>query len=141
MGTVSPPRGSGRLIYQLPRPCLRTELSRRDGKSTGGTYGCVTRCSPWLLRNSGAPNGSARTGGPVTRRNIFACLTASAAAAACALTALPGSANAEAPAPVPASKHVLLISVDGMHQSDLDWNVAHHPSSTLAKLTRTGSEY
>src|SRR5580698_10349285 len=38
-------------------------------------------------------------------------------------------------------KHVLLISVDGMHQSDLDWYVANHPSSTLAKLTHSGSEY
>jgi predicted AlkP superfamily pyrophosphatase or phosphodiesterase len=38
-------------------------------------------------------------------------------------------------------KHVLLISIDGMHQSDLDWYVAHHPYSTLAKLTRGGSEY
>jgi hypothetical protein len=28
-----------------------------------------------------------------------------------------------------------------MHQSDLDWYIANHPSSTLAKLTRTGSEY
>jgi hypothetical protein len=37
--------------------------------------------------------------------------------------------------------HVLLISVDGMHQSDLDWYVATHPSSTLAKLTHTGAEY
>ena len=27
--------------------------------------------------------------------------------------------------------HVLLISVDGMHQSDLDWYVAHHPGSRL----------
>ena len=39
------------------------------------------------------------------------------------------------------SNHVLLISVDGMHQSDLDWYVAHHPSSALAKLTRSGIEY
>ena len=30
------------------------------------------------------------------------------------------------------SKHVLLISVDGMHQSDLDWYVANHPGSELA---------
>src|SRR5215467_3066019 len=98
-----------------------------------------TRISPWLLRNSGVPNRSARTGVPVTRRKTFACLAASTAAAACALTALQGTANAAAPAP--ASKHVLLISVDGMHQSDLDWYVAHHPSSTLAKLLHTGSEY
>src|SRR6202046_5368372 len=38
-------------------------------------------------------------------------------------------------------KHVLLISVDGMHQNDLDRYVANHPSSTLAKLTHSGSEY
>ena len=38
-------------------------------------------------------------------------------------------------------KHVLLISVDGMHQSDLDWYVANHPNSTLAKLIHSGSEY
>ena len=28
-----------------------------------------------------------------------------------------------------AIRHVLLISVDGLHQSDLDWYVAHHPGS------------
>ena len=39
------------------------------------------------------------------------------------------------------SRHVLLISVDGMHQSDLDWYIATHPNSTLARLTRSGSEY
>src|SRR5450432_3253383 len=38
-------------------------------------------------------------------------------------------------------KHVLLISVDGMHQSDLKWYVANHPNSTLAKLIHSGSEY
>ena len=37
--------------------------------------------------------------------------------------------------------HVLLISVDGMHQSDLDWYVANHPHSTLAKLVHSGTEY
>ncbi|HEY5318236.1 MAG TPA: alkaline phosphatase family protein, partial [Solirubrobacteraceae bacterium] len=38
-------------------------------------------------------------------------------------------------------KHVLLISVDGLHQSDLQWYVANHPGSELAKLTEGGSEY
>jgi arylsulfatase A-like enzyme len=38
-------------------------------------------------------------------------------------------------------KHVLLISVDGMHQSDLEWFVAHHPGSELARLTRGGAEF
>ncbi len=38
-------------------------------------------------------------------------------------------------------KHVLLISVDGMHQSDLDWYVAHHPGSELARLATGGAEF
>jgi Type I phosphodiesterase / nucleotide pyrophosphatase/Sulfatase len=38
-------------------------------------------------------------------------------------------------------KHVLLISVDGMHQSDLDWYVANHPNSELAKLASGGAEF
>ncbi|MBV9599248.1 MAG: alkaline phosphatase family protein [Chloroflexi bacterium] len=38
-------------------------------------------------------------------------------------------------------KHVLLISVDGLHQSDLEWYVGKHPSSELAKLTRRGAEF
>jgi hypothetical protein len=38
-------------------------------------------------------------------------------------------------------EHVLLISVDGLHQSDLDWYVANHPDSELAKLAAGGAEY
>ena len=38
-------------------------------------------------------------------------------------------------------KHVLLISVDGMHQSDLAWYVARHPSSELARLASGGAEF
>ena len=36
---------------------------------------------------------------------------------------------------------MLLISVDGMHQSDLDWYVANHPNSELARLATGGAEY
>ncbi len=38
-------------------------------------------------------------------------------------------------------KHVLLISVDGLHALDLSNYVATHPESTLAQLTRTGVTY
>jgi hypothetical protein len=38
-------------------------------------------------------------------------------------------------------KHVLLISVDGMHQSDLAWYVANHPESELARLATGGAQY
>jgi hypothetical protein len=37
--------------------------------------------------------------------------------------------------------HVLLISVDGMHQSDLAWYVQTHPSSTLAELMARGVDF
>ena len=39
------------------------------------------------------------------------------------------------------TKHVLLISVDGLHQSDLTWYVSKHPDSTLAKLVHDGKSY
>ncbi|HBH58500.1 MAG TPA: phosphodiesterase [Arthrobacter bacterium] len=39
------------------------------------------------------------------------------------------------------SKHVLLISVDGMHQKDLDWFVKNHQSSALAGLVDHGTSY
>lgn len=38
-------------------------------------------------------------------------------------------------------KHVLLISVDGLHQSDLQWYVRNHPDSELAKLVHGGAEF
>lgn len=37
--------------------------------------------------------------------------------------------------------HVLLISVDGLHQSDLAWYVLTHPQSTLAQLVAQGIDY
>jgi len=39
------------------------------------------------------------------------------------------------------AKHVLLISVDGLHQSDLAWYVAQHPRSALAQLAGGGIDY
>src|ERR1700758_590148 len=43
----------------------------------------------------------------------------------------------------PSSKvdHVLLISVDGLHQSDLEWYVSNHPGSALAKMVNGGAEF
>ena len=38
-------------------------------------------------------------------------------------------------------EHVLLVSVDGMHQSDLAWYVQTHPNSALAKLMAQGIDY
>jgi hypothetical protein len=51
-----------------------------------------------------------------------------------------GPASADRDRPRPAA-HVLLVSVDGLHQSDLAWWVSHHPDSALARLGGHGVEY
>ncbi|AOR30049.1 phosphodiesterase [Streptomyces fodineus] len=71
-------------------------------------------------------------------------VTAAAAALAAigALTAVAAPASAHTPAhPHAAARHVLLLSVDGLHQSDLAWYIAQHPHSALAQLTMGGVEY
>ena len=64
------------------------------------------------------------------------------------VTALLGGVLAAAPSeaashgkPHAPAKHVLLISVDGLHQSDLAWYVKQHPDSALAKLVKGGVDY
>lgn len=44
-------------------------------------------------------------------------------------------------APAHIARHVLLISVDGLHQNDLAWFIKQHPNSTLARLAQTGVSY
>lgn len=39
------------------------------------------------------------------------------------------------------AKHVLLISVDGLHQSDVTWYVKENPGSALAKLVHNGVDF
>ncbi|MDD5274625.1 MAG: alkaline phosphatase family protein [Methylovulum sp.] len=55
-------------------------------------------------------------------------------AVAIALSAVDASAATPA-------QHVVLISVDGLHQNDLDWFVKNNPTSTLATLVNQGVEY
>ena len=64
------------------------------------------------------------------------------------VTALLGGVVAVAPGQATAhtakhadAKHVLLISVDGLHQSDLAWYVKQHPQSALARLVAGGVDY
>lgn len=38
-------------------------------------------------------------------------------------------------------QHVLLLSADGLHQTDLAWYVKEHPDSALAKLVKHGVEF
>jgi Type I phosphodiesterase / nucleotide pyrophosphatase len=52
------------------------------------------------------------------------------------------AASAKSPrSGAPLARHVLLLSVDGLHQSDLAWYVEQHPASALAKLAHRGVEF
>jgi Type I phosphodiesterase / nucleotide pyrophosphatase len=83
----------------------------------------------------------------VQNRKIGALAAAVGAAALLAGTA-PSAASAVGhsagigQSPYPSQiRHVLLLSVDGMHQQDLAWYVSHYPQSTLADLVGQGTEY
>jgi hypothetical protein len=65
-------------------------------------------------------------------------MLASLAAIAAATTTAGG---ASAHPRKPATEHVLLLSVDGLHQSDLVWFVQKHPGSALARVVRKGVEF
>src|SRR6516165_5912392 len=72
----------------------------------------------------------------------FQLLAGSALAALfAAVLVLPSATPTVADDGGPPIKNVLVISVDGMHQHDLDWYLNHHPNSALAKLVGTGVEY
>jgi hypothetical protein len=71
------------------------------------------------------------------RAKLASAVIAAVAIGGTAAVAVP-SASADRKAQI---KHVLLISVDGMHQSDLNWYIANHPNSELAKLASGGAEF
>ena len=65
---------------------------------------------------------------------LSACVVGLGAAAGSAATRGGGDGRATA-------QHVLLISVDGLHQSDLAWYVSRHRGSALARLVRNGVDF
>lgn len=63
--------------------------------------------------------------------------TAGAVSLLSGLATVPVSAAVAAPS----AQHVLVLSVDGMHQQDLAWYATHYPNSAIASLVRGGTEY
>ena len=84
---------------------------------------------------------------PVIRRGAVIAAGAAAALGLSALGALAagaataGGTTSSAGAAASPVKHVLLLSVDGLHQQDLSWYVHAYPNSVLAKLEGRGLEY
>jgi hypothetical protein len=75
---------------------------------------------------------------PAKRWPLLSCIAAAAGLSLAFGLDSPASAHRRPSRPV---QHVLLLSVDGLHQSDLEYYVRTHPSSALAKLTRGGAEF
>ncbi len=83
---------------------------------------------------------------PISRQRGRGAITALAAVTTCAMAVFPVAAAPAAAAAVPASigrhvDHVLLLSIDGMHQSDLAWYVRTHRASALAALAGRSVQY
>ena len=76
----------------------------------------------------------------VRRAGLIGAVTATALVlgAGVAPSALASDQQAQHPAP---SKHVLLLSVDGLHQADLAQYVRSHPRSALASLVSGGTQF
>lgn len=74
------------------------------------------------------------------RRSYLRPVPAAAAGLSALLIAACGGPGAPSEA-ANSARHVLLISVDGMHQSDLTTYITQHPDSALASLVHTGVEY
>ncbi|MET8622960.1 alkaline phosphatase family protein [Kitasatospora sp. NPDC004669] len=75
----------------------------------------------------------------MTRRYVRLAATLGAAGVLAGSTVAQAAAAEEGPGAH--AEHVLLVSVDGLHQSDLARFVAEHPQSALARLVRGGVEY
>ncbi len=76
-----------------------------------------------------------------SRQGLFAALAAGAIAIGVPVAVAFGHDGSGGDHHQPGIEHVLLISVDGLHQSDLQWYAATHPFSELARLARFGAEY
>ena len=84
--------------------------------------------------------------GPIGRAAVLACGTAGLIAGTALTTTTATAANTAARHhhhhhDHNRIKHVLLISVDGLHQQDLAWFVRNNPTSALARLARHGIDY
>ena len=70
-----------------------------------------------------------------TRFRVFAVL------AALGLSGVVVAAQPAGALEISRAKHVLLLSVDGLHQSDLAWYAAKHPDSAVGKLVHRGVSF
>jgi hypothetical protein len=73
-------------------------------------------------------------------RNRVVAIAAAAGVTVLGITAA-GAGSAGASSKTGHVRHVLLISVDGLHENDLAYYIAHHPNSALSALVAQGRNY
>lgn len=76
----------------------------------------------------------------MSRRSIALATVASFSVLGLVSAAVPAASGTPAGVRSPV-KHVMVLSVDGLHQSDLAYYVAKHPKSALAALVSSGTAY
>src|SRR5258706_9005374 len=106
-------------------------------QNSSPAYGCSVACGPSLRRN--AMNEHRKTSEGSSRRGFL-----KAAGLGAGVTALSGTSVAlgmPLSSIAKASKHVLLISVDGLHAIDLERWIKTNPTSILALLSEKGVTY
>lgn len=77
----------------------------------------------------------------MSRKSMRLAAAAGALALVCTATGIAEAAPAGNGQGRNDGRHVLLISIDGMHQADLAWYIKQHPNSTLAALAGDGDQY
>ncbi|WP_433305344.1 alkaline phosphatase family protein [Actinoplanes sp. CA-030573] len=144
-----PPAAHGwfTLVYCVACVFLAAPGRRHDGPEETLKTRDVRRCrrhlpnarggpavNPELLDTGGTRFTDHRKGSEMFRPAIGAVAVLGLLAATPA-TAAPARAHPSS------TSHVLLLSIDGLHQQDLDWYVRTHPRSSLARLVSSGTGY
>ena len=126
--------------------CSSSSSSGGDGAGAGGVSADSAGASGSHSGGAGK-GGSSGAAGTTSGGNAGTMAGAGAAPTGSAGDSNEAGAGGEAgsgemtPTALAKTKRVLLISVDGLHQVDLDKWIAGHNASTLAKLAATGIDY
>jgi hypothetical protein len=126
--------------------CSSSSSSGGDGAGAGGVSGGSAGAAGSHSGGAGK-GGNAGAAGTTSGGNAGTMAAAGAAPTGSAGDTNEAGAGGEAgsgeaaPTALANTKRVLLISVDGLHQMDLDKWISGHHASTLAKLAATGVDY
>ena len=115
-------------------------MSRKKMRTIAAAGAAVLACTTTGIA-AAAPTAVTSTASAPATATSTASATPTASAPATATSTASATPTAKASDTANSGKHVLLISVDGLHQADLAWYVANNPNSTMAALVGSGVQY